>query len=162
MIEVETKKKKSMFVTGRIIGLLIITFFAVSTLTWIDKLERIGCACSKGWRRKVIKAFAIFAIVFGTLDFALAMQRTSLVQVFGIWAFLVFSLFAFAFYVTFIVASISYPLKLKREKCECSEDYRRAVVMAWGIYICVAVGLGAIVGALGALQGIKAVRAHKK
>jgi hypothetical protein len=143
----------------RIVGLLITAFFAVSTLTWIDKLERIGCACSKGWRRTVIKAFAIFAIIYGSLNFGLAMQETSLVHYIGPMAFLAFILLLIPFYVTFMVVSISYPLELKREKCECSEDYRRTVVWAWGIYIASAFGLSII---MGMVVGLPAVRTLKK
>ena len=125
---------------------LAMLFFAICTITWIHKLEAVGCVCSVDRRRTFILAFAYYQIavsVLMTLAGAFGMHllegrgRVGLFK----WLTLAYLVIHAALVVVFLVAAFTYGKRLRDEKCACSEDFRREVLMAWAIYLTVVVGL---------------------
>ena len=109
-------------------------FLLIITYTYIDKLEKIGCACSVHKYRKFIKGYSIFAIFFilFTMFMPPNLVSKTLGSTFGLVYFVAIVLFCLAT-IVFFVYTIVYVRYLMREKCKCSEDVRREIIFAWSI-----------------------------
>ena len=104
------------------------------TYTYIDKLERINCACAEHPYKKFIKNYIIFAICFLLVT---AFLPPSVVigfigPVYGLIYLAIKWIYVIATIVFFIYA-LRYVQYLTREKCKCSEDIRRDVLYWWSI-----------------------------
>jgi hypothetical protein len=117
------------FLANFLFKFLILILF-VLTFTYIQKLENIGCVCSEHEYREFIKNFSIIAIVYygifmfvstGTINNALGKELMILYNLIDI-AFLITTLFYFYY-------TIVYVRYLVNEKCKCSEDLRREIIM---------------------------------
>lgn len=106
--------------------------------TYIDKLEKINCACSEHPHRKFIKQYVMFAIVF--LLITAFLPPRSVVNVFGPMYGVLYAalslVFSFATIIFYIFA-MRYANFLMVEKCKCSEDVRREVMYIWSILMVV-------------------------
>jgi len=117
------------FLANFLFKFLILILF-VLTFTYIQKLENIGCVCSEHEYRDFIKNFSIIAIVYygifmfvstGTINNTLGKELMILYNIIDI-AFLITTLFYFYY-------TIVYVRYLVNEKCKCSEDLRREIIM---------------------------------
>lgn len=119
------------------LGIILLAF----TYMYIDKLEKIGCACAEHPSRNFIKKYALFAIVFllVIMFFPPAMLNQLLGPLAGTIGLVVNVIFALATIVFFILA-IRYVRYLMREKCRCSEDLRRDILYIWSILEIVIIG----------------------
>lgn len=104
------------------------------TYTYIDKLERINCACAEHPYKNFIKKYIIFAICFLLVT---AFLPPSMVvgfagPVYGMIYLIIKWIYVIAT-VVFFVYSLRYVQYLTREKCKCSEDIRRDVLYWWSI-----------------------------
>lgn len=104
------------------------------TYTYIDKLEKINCACAEHPYKKYIKNYIVFAIIF--LLVTSLLPPKFIIKTFGELAGIVYMLvkwvYVFATFIFFIYA-LQYVRYLMREKCKCSEDIRREVLLWWSI-----------------------------
>jgi amino acid transporter len=115
---------------AHLIGSIIGIFLLALTYTFMDKLEKIGCACAEHQYRKFVKIYPIVAIVF--LLITMFVQPEAL----GKSMLPVFALLKFAYIITtivFFVLALIYVRYLKTAKCQCSEDIRREVLYIWSI-----------------------------
>lgn len=102
-----------------LINVLYIVFWAY-ILTYIMKLEAMGCQCAKDWRREFIKyyiGFIMILIVSRTVD---AWTPETVPPVFMTIQFVLTIFFVFVVY--------NYISDLKRNKCACSADVARDVL----------------------------------
>lgn len=104
------------------------------TYTYLDKLERIKCACADHPYKNFIKKYIIFAICF---LFVTAFLPPSMVvgfigPVYGMIYLIIKWIYVIAT-VVFFVYALRYVQYLTREKCKCSEDVRRDVLYWWSI-----------------------------
>lgn len=97
--------------------MIIIWMFIMS---YIIKLEKIGCECSQDWRRDFIKYYIIFIIIVLFLSSV------------DIWNLKyippIVSTIQFGSMMLFIGIVYHYIHELKRKKCECSEDLARDIL----------------------------------
>ena len=124
-------------------GLSYITkvFYSVITVillvviyTYIISLENKGCKCALPPNIAFIKGFTIFAIIY--LLFTGLISEQTIKDNFGVsiviinkFVDLIFSLvFIYYLYEVFI-----YTRRLVNEKCKCSEDMRREIIMVGSI-----------------------------
>lgn len=124
-----------------LMGFIILILLATSHL-YIQKLERIGCACSEHPHRNYIKNFTaiafVYILVMMFLPQNLLMQSSE--GAYGI----VFGVLSIAFLVAivmFFIFSIKYVRYLVKEKCKCSEDTRREVLYYWSIAHLILMGI---------------------
>ena len=113
---------------------LFVFFLLIAAYTYVIKLENIGCACSVHPNRDFIKIFSIIAFVF--LIFITFIPTSVVLQMFGEQIALLYTLLKMAFYIICIVyffMIIDYTRFLVNEKCKCSEDIRRELIMAGSI-----------------------------
>ena len=95
-------------------------FLNFIALTWVVDLEKYGCPCVRDWRRRVLKYWYLFAIVW-PLILLLISPIPGLVM--GLTAAAgVFSLVAF-------YALVRSLWEIERQKCQCAQDWRERVLL---------------------------------
>jgi len=111
----------------------IVAFFflvlPITVYTWIVKLEKTGCECSKDWRRNFIHFYVIFNMILVVSSIILLFFKG--VVIMDVVPLLGFASAALA--LTFVIVTVQYVQRLKREKCACSEDTRRNVMYIWAL-----------------------------
>lgn len=125
----------------KLASLISIVLFAY-LLTFLYKLEKTGCECAKDWRRTFIIGYCIYTILLAAAQFFNMNYR-------GITFML--APISFALSIMFIVFTLQYVHRLKREKCSCSDEMGRAVlyiVAAIDASVFAIVGLMIIINAL--------------
>lgn len=116
-----------------VIGLIGLVLF-ITTYTYIDKLEKIGCPCAESPYKDFIKKFCIAAIVYFVV--IMLIPPETLVRMTGPIGALVLVIVTIIFTILFIVfyiVAFKYTGTLMREKCKCSEDVRREALYYWSI-----------------------------
>lgn len=109
-------------------------FVLALTYTYIDKLEKTGCACSEHKYRKFIKNYPLFAIAFIALT--MFVPPTTFATLLGPVGTIVLKVVKVAFLIAsiaFYVMALIYTRYLMKEKCKCSEDLRREILFAYSI-----------------------------
>lgn len=110
-------------------GLLVLGL----TYTYIEKMERIGCACADFKYKKFIKvwtliAFAVVAVMMFVPLKTVNEFNQSLGMMYGIFHFLFLSI-----HIVYLILTLVYIDHLVKEKCKCSEDIRRELLYVWFI-----------------------------
>ena len=124
-------------------------FFLLLTYTYINKLEKIGCACAEMKNRKFLKNFALLGAAY--LFVTMLISPSSAVKMFGKAGAFVYwgvSLLFILFSLVFYVLALLYVRKLIKEKCECSEDVRREVLYIYSIVEIVLISIALVNGVL--------------
>ncbi len=119
---------------GHVVLNLFIFFLLLAVYSYIDKLETTGCECGRHPNRDFIKTFSIFALVF--LAIITFIPMSTIINTFGNIVAGIFSFVKFVFYIVCVVyffMTLEYTRYLVNEKCKCSEDYRRELIMAGSV-----------------------------
>lgn len=124
-------------------GLSYITkvFYSVITVilliviyTYINSLENKGCQCALPPNINFIKGFTIFAIIY--LIFTGLVSEKVIYDNFGVNILIINKfvdlIFALVF-VYYLYEVVIYTRRLVNEKCKCSEDMRREIIMVGSI-----------------------------
>lgn len=115
-----------------IVKLLVAILFIV-TYMYIEKLENTGCECSEHPNRSFVKNFSLFGATYYLLTMFVnpttVSMDSSIAMLFGVVELVFLFMVGFYFYYT-----IDYIRYLINEKCKCSEDMRRELIM-WGSII---------------------------
>jgi len=122
---------------------IVILMININASMWINKLEKIKCACSDSYMRSYIKYFlyilipiSIFNIVMNLYLYFNNMDPSSIYKYFSKTTLLVLNILN-VIYVLYalinIVIAIIFINKLKELNCECSEDIRREVYWIYNI-----------------------------
>jgi len=114
-----------------IVAVISFLFLSLPVLvyTWIVKLEKTGCECSKDWRRSFIQFFVVFNMLVLVASIVLLFVKgVTIIDAVPVIAFC-----SSIFTACFVVFAIQYVHRLKSEKCVCSEDTRRNVMYIWAI-----------------------------
>ena len=103
------------------------------TYTYIDKMEKLGCACAEFKYKKFIKVWTLiaFAVVAIMMFMPLKMVNEfnhSMGMAYGIFHFLFLSI-----HIVYLILTLLYIDHLVKEKCKCSEDIRRELLYFWFI-----------------------------
>jgi hypothetical protein len=109
-----------------IISAFIIALYIVF-LVYLHKLEKIGCDCALNWRRNYIIAFIVFSLTWNVATMFSPSLRYNLL----------IAIIVFALALMFLIVTIQYVNKLKKDKCECSKDLTREIMLyySWIILI---------------------------
>lgn len=102
--------------------------------TYIDKLEKIECACAEHPMRKFIKNYVVFAIIF--LLVATFLPPSVVNSMFGPAITMLYAIVHFVFIIAtfvFYVYVMRYARYLMVNKCKCSEDFRREAMYVYSI-----------------------------
>jgi hypothetical protein len=101
------------------------------TYTYIDKMEKLGCACSEYKYRKFIKvwtiiAFAVVAVMMFVPLKTVNWFNQSLGMTYGVFHFMFLTV-----HIVYLIMTLMYIDHLVKEKCKCSEDIRRELLYIW-------------------------------
>lgn len=119
---------------GQVIVNLLIVFLLLAVYTYIIKLENIGCACANHPNKQFIKQFSLVALIY--LGLVTFVPMTYVIEYFGNVIAGLFAFITFVFYILCIVyfyLTIEYTRYLVNEKCKCSQDIRRELIMAGSV-----------------------------
>lgn len=100
------------------LSLLISIILFAYVLVFLYKLEHTGCECARDWRRSFITFYCVYTI---SLSIAQFINTNSFIS-------LLVSPISFALSIMFIIFTLQYVHRLKREKCSCSDEMARAVL----------------------------------
>lgn len=118
------------FIIRFLVGILFIAAY-----TYIQKLEDAGCDCSNHPNRSFIKTFSLVGVIY--LVFTMFVTPKMIIENVGKEGAAVYTFLDLVFLVTSVVyfyQTIVYVRYLINEKCKCSEDMRRELIM-WGSLI---------------------------
>lgn len=131
IIDNKTMQSISTGYIANIILNLFVFLLLLAVYSYIMKLEEIGCACAAHPNRDFIKNFSLFALVFlGIITFV---PMSSIINTFGAMVAGAFAFVKFVFYIVCIVyfyMILEYTRYMVNEKCKCSDDIRRELIMA--------------------------------
>lgn len=117
------------YIGGLVLKLLIFMLLLV-ILTYLYKLESIGCDCSAHSNTDFIKSYTIISLAF--LLFSAFISIDDIYKNFGETIVILFSLVTVVFYIIFVVyiyMTFEYVRHLINEKCKCSEGISRDIIM---------------------------------
>jgi len=124
---------------------IAILMININAIMWINKLEKIKCACSESYMRSYIKYFLYILIPISIINILLniymyvnninhlELSKLSGLSSSAIFILNIFNIIYVIFALTNIVIAIVFINKLKELKCECSEDIRREVYWIYNI-----------------------------
>lgn len=121
------------FIANVILNFLIVLLF-VATHTYITNLEEKGCKCAEHKNRNFIKNFSLFAIVY--LLITMIIPSNYITNTLGPVVTILFGIVQLIFTITsviFFFMTLDYTRYLINEKCKCSEDIRREIIMIGSI-----------------------------
>jgi predicted PurR-regulated permease PerM len=111
---------------------LIQAIFAILLLiilSYIYKLENMGCECSEHPNKEFIKNFTIIALAYFLITSFISL--TSVAKSMGYVVVQLLSIATFIFFLMFVVYiyyAFDYVRYLTNEKCKCSEDLSRDII----------------------------------
>lgn len=131
--------KGQALITADLVGKAIQTGLYIAFLVYLGKLEQTGCECALNWRRQFIIAFIVVALVW-------TLATVVMTPFNNVYLAVLLTVFRLAF----IVIAIQYVHKLKKDKCECSENLTREILYyyAWIAVILTAIALFSVAALL--------------
>jgi hypothetical protein len=111
---------------------LLLAILLLTTYFYIEKLEKTGCDCSEHPNRQFIKSFSLFGFVFYILTVFINPANFDLGNAFNA-IYVAIDLIFFIMLGVFFYYTIVYIRYLINEKCKCSEDMRRELIMGGSI-----------------------------
>lgn len=109
--------KGTILIPQYILSAFIIACYFVF-LTYLFKLEKIGCKCALNWKRNYMIVFMIFVISTNLLSVVIPTIKLNVVLI---------SLSA-VLSLMFLIVTIQYVQQLKDDKCECSAHLTREIM----------------------------------
>jgi hypothetical protein len=116
-----------LFFIVQVIALTINVLINWAMISWIQKLDKTQCECSKDWKKSGLEHWAYFALFMGVLTFIL--------NIFFFFAY--GESFKYNRYFTGLlsilsfmntIATLLYIYNLKSIDCKCSEDMKREIL----------------------------------
>ena len=107
----------------------IFAILLIIILSYIYKLENMGCECSEHPNKEFIKNFTIVALAYFLITSIISLKSVAesmgyvVVQLLSIATFVFFLMF-----VVYIYYAFDYVRYLTNEKCKCSEDINRDII----------------------------------
>ncbi len=107
----------------------IFAILLIIILSYIYKLENMGCECSEHPNKEFIKNFTIVALAYFLITSIISLKSVAesmgyvVVQLLSIATFVFFLMF-----VVYIYYAFDYVRYLTNEKCKCSEDISRDII----------------------------------
>jgi hypothetical protein len=98
--------------------------------TYLSNLEAKGCACAMSPNNNFIKGFTLFAIIYLIFTGILpdkTVKDTFGPSVLGLYKFI--DIMFILVFIYYIYSVFQYTRYLVNEKCKCSEDIRREIIM---------------------------------
>ena len=114
----------------RIVNAILTIALLVFVYTYLNNLEMKGCECALSPNSNFIKGFTIFAIFY--LLFTMFIPDNMIKENFGVSIVILkgfIDLIFFIVFVYYLYIVFQYTRYLVNEKCKCSADIRREIIM---------------------------------
>ncbi len=115
-----------MFVLSALVGLALFVYVIV----FLAQLERLGCACARDWRRIYILTYASTMALYSVIELVILITAKDINVAIARLAPLQYVIAPLYWIggILFVVFTLQYVHRLKKEKCECSDKVGRAVL----------------------------------
>ena len=117
----------------------------VIILVYLFQLNSKLCRCSSSWKKEFIKYFCFYAILRSILAFTFFDEiKNNLITSSKLILLVVLD---FALFLSFLIVTLTYISKLKKEKCFCSKDWKREFmwILSWFLVALLAVSYSWII-----------------
>lgn len=107
----------------------IFAILLIIIISYIYKLENMGCECSEHPNKEFIKNFTIVALAYFLITSIISLK--SVAESMGFVVVQLLSIATFVFFLMFVVYiyyAFDYVRYLTNEKCKCSEDISRDII----------------------------------
>jgi hypothetical protein len=107
----------------------IFAILLIIILSYIYKLENMGCECSEHPNKEFIKNFTIVALAYFLITSIISLK--SVAESMGFVVVQLLSIATFVFFLMFVVYiyyAFDYVRYLTNEECKCSEDISRDII----------------------------------
>ena len=133
MDSIDTSSSGMQFIT-RLIYSVITLLLLIVIYSYIDSLEKKGCKCALPSNINFVKNYTIFAIIYFLFTAFIPQSFITnnfgaSVSIFATFLDLIFNLV----FIYYIYEVFKYTRALVNEKCKCSVDYRREIIMIGAI-----------------------------
>ena len=101
------------------------------TYSYIDKMEKLGCACSEYKYRHFIKTWSVVSLVVVAIMMFVPVKLVHMFSEPMGKAYSVLKTLFLIVHLVYCVLTLMYIDHLMKEKCKCSEDVRRELLYFW-------------------------------
>ena len=133
------EKSKNLMKVLNVSGIIVIIIYII-ILTYIFQLNSQLCQCASNWKKEFIRYYCFYAIL-KTIIIVYGFSSLHQNKVFNIYKYVDIILF-----ITFVVITLTYINDLRKNKCLCSQSWKRKLAL---IYAWIGVGMSGLLLVLG-------------
>lgn len=127
-------QSKNLLLPLYVISLIVVIIYII-ILTYIFQMNSQLCQCASNWKKEFIRYYCFYAILKTVL---IVFFYTSVYQkkVFNVYKYADILLF-----ITFVIITVTYINELRKEKCLCSDNWKRKLTL---VYAWIGVGMSGL------------------
>ena len=122
------------------ISAIIVIIIYIIILTFIFQLNSQLCQCASNWKKEFIRYYCFYAIL-KTVIIVYGFSSLYQNKIFNIYKYVDIILF-----ISFVVITLTYIKDLRKNKCLCSQSWKRKLAL---IYAWIGVGMSGLLLVLG-------------
>ncbi len=138
-IDLSIQKSKNLMKVLYISALIVIIIYII-ILTYIFQLNSQLCQCASNWKKEFIRYYCFYAIL-KTIIIVYGFSSLHQNKIFNIYKYADIILF-----ISFVVITLTYINDLRKNKCLCSQSWKRKLAL---IYAWIGVGMSGLLLVLG-------------
>ena len=138
-IDLSIQKSKNLMKVLYISAIIVIIIYII-ILTYIFQLNSQLCQCASNWKKEFIRYYCFYAIL-KTIIIVYGFSSLHQNKIFNIYKYADIILF-----ISFVVITLTYINDLRKNKCLCSQSWKRKLAL---IYAWIGVGMSGLLLVLG-------------
>ena len=137
--DLSIEKSKNLMKVLNVSGIIVIIIYII-ILTYIFQLNSQLCQCASNWKKEFIRYYCFYAIL-KTVIIVYGFSSLYQNKIFNIYKYVDIILF-----ISFVVITLTYINNLIKNKCLCSQSWKRKLAL---IYAWIGVGMSGLLLVLG-------------
>ena len=137
--DLSIEKSKNLMKVLNVSGIIVIIIYII-ILTYIFQLNSQLCQCASNWKKEFIRYYCFYAIL-KTVIIVYGFSSLYQNKIFNIYKYVDIILF-----ISFVVITLTYINNLIKNKCLCSQSWKRKLAL---IYAWIGVGMSGLLLLLG-------------
>jgi len=137
--DLSIQKSKNLMKVLNVSGIIVIIIYII-ILTYIFQLNSQLCQCASNWKKEFIRYYCFYAIL-KTIIIVYGFSSLHQNKIFNIYKYVDIILF-----ISFVVITLIYINDLRKNKCLCSQSWKRKLAL---IYAWIGVGMSGLLLVLG-------------
>ena len=138
-IDLSIQKSKNLMRVINVSAIIVIIIYII-ILTYIFQLNSQLCQCASNWKKEFIRYYCFYAIL-KTIIIVYGFSSLHQNKIFNIYKYVDIILF-----ISFVVITLTYIKDLRKNKCLCSQSWKRKLAL---IYAWIGVGMSGLLLVLG-------------